>query len=215
MNSRPVRQPAAEAGLQQNTIRGRRLISALFPELGDIGGVRPDALKWHPQGLALDLMIPGQGGLNDPTTPGGKALGDEINQFIQSNAGALGSDYTMWQQKDHFNHVHANFGASGYPQPGEQYFVPPGLNTAGGGPALGPSPVGGVPTSAAADAASAAQNGVTYDNRIIVQGNSMVDPHQLVPPMQQQMNASTYGRGGMTTSGQGGSLPAVTGGGGG
>ena len=82
-------------------------------------------------------------------------------------------------------------------------------------PALGPSPVGGVPTSAAADAASAAQNGVTYDNRIIVQGNSMVDPHQLVPPMQQQMNSNTYSRGGMTTSGQGGSLPAVTGGGGG
>lgn len=122
----------SEQGLQTNTIRGRRILSALFPELQNIGGVRDDKLKWHPQGLALDLMIPGQKGLNDPTTPEGKALGDQINTFITQNSGALGSDYTMWQQQDHYNHVHGNFGASGYPQsPNQQYFVPPGLRPPG------------------------------------------------------------------------------------
>ena len=123
----------SEQGLQQNTIRGRRLISALFPELQNIGGVRQDSLKWHPQGLALDLMIPGQGGLNDPTTPAGKALGDQINGFIHQNMGALGSDYTMWQEANHYNHVHDNYLPSGYPaDPNQQYFVPQGLNLGSG-----------------------------------------------------------------------------------
>jgi hypothetical protein len=116
-----------EGGLQANTVRGRRLMSALFPELTDIGGVRQDSLKWHPSGLALDLMIPGQGGNNTPTTKEGLALGNQINAFIKGNAGALGSDYTMWQEKDHYNHIHANFGASGMPGKDQKYFVPPEL----------------------------------------------------------------------------------------
>ena len=33
-------------------------ISAAFPEIHEIGGVRPDPLPWHPLGLALDVMIP-------------------------------------------------------------------------------------------------------------------------------------------------------------
>jgi TP901 family phage tail tape measure protein len=85
----------------------------------------------------------------------------------------------------------------------------------GGHVALAPSAVGGVPTPAGADARAAGGGGITNDNRIIVQGNSMVDPHQLVPPMQQQMNANTYGRGGMGTDNRGGSLPATVGAGGG
>ncbi|KQH75303.1 hypothetical protein AO501_29805 [Mycobacterium gordonae] len=118
-----------EGGLQANTIRGRRILSALFPELTDIGGYRQDALRWHPSGLALDLMIPG-GDTSGGRNPAGKALGDQINAFIQANAGALGSDYTMWQTPEgggHYNHIHANFGASGFPQQGQQFMLPPGL----------------------------------------------------------------------------------------
>ena len=49
---------APERGLQVKTILVARSISALFPEIQNIGGVRPDALRWHPDGLALDVMIP-------------------------------------------------------------------------------------------------------------------------------------------------------------
>ena len=35
-------------GLQVKTILAARTISAVFPEIKNIGGVRPDALPWHP-----------------------------------------------------------------------------------------------------------------------------------------------------------------------
>ena len=49
---------APERGLQVRTILASRSISAMFPEIQSIGGVRPDGLRWHPNGLALDVMIP-------------------------------------------------------------------------------------------------------------------------------------------------------------
>ena len=49
---------APERGLQVRTILTARSISAAFLEIRNIGGVRPDALRWHPEGLALDVMIP-------------------------------------------------------------------------------------------------------------------------------------------------------------
>jgi hypothetical protein len=49
---------APERGLQVKTILVARSISAIFPEIQSIGGVRPDALRWHSNGLALDVMIP-------------------------------------------------------------------------------------------------------------------------------------------------------------
>src|SRR5688572_6414858 len=39
---------APEHGLQVKTILAARAISAVFPEIRSIGGVRPDALRWHP-----------------------------------------------------------------------------------------------------------------------------------------------------------------------
>jgi hypothetical protein len=113
-----------EGGLQSNTIRGERLLSAMFPELTTIGGFDqrpPGTPQWHTKGLALDVMIPGW------NTPQGKALGDQVNAFIRANAGALGSDYTMWQEPDHYNHIHANFAPSGYPGKDAQYGLPPQL----------------------------------------------------------------------------------------
>ena len=102
-------------GLQINTLRGKQVIQSKFPWATNIGGVRADNLKWHPMGLALDVMIPGAGGLNDPTPPEGKALGDQLYAWLNQNKAALGIDYILWQQKDHFNHLHVNFAQSGYP----------------------------------------------------------------------------------------------------
>ncbi len=49
---------ANEQRLQVRTILTARNISAAFPQIHEIGGYRPDALRWHPVGLALDVMIP-------------------------------------------------------------------------------------------------------------------------------------------------------------
>lgn len=122
--SRPGKAP--EGGLQINTIKANRAISAAFPEIQTIGGVRADALKWHPQGLALDIMIPGQRGLNDPTTPEGLALGNRIWAWMAQHAQELGIDMgaSLWQQRDHYNHIHLATTGGGYPKGGEQYQLP-------------------------------------------------------------------------------------------
>lgn len=64
------------------------LISRMFG-VTDIGGYRhPDGFNEHSSGEAIDIMV----GNN-------KALGDQINQFLQQNAAALGLEYTLWQQQ--------------------------------------------------------------------------------------------------------------------
>ena len=121
---------ANESRLQKYTRRLSRAISAAFPEITEIGGYRQDALKWHPSGLAIDVMIP------QWDTPAGKALGDRVVQFVQAHAQELGLDRTIWRQamhnadgssskmedrggpnQNHFNHVHIasiGGGCSGY-----------------------------------------------------------------------------------------------------
>ncbi|WP_304654299.1 transglycosylase family protein [Mycobacterium sp. PSTR-4-N] len=121
-------------GLQINTLKGKHAIQANFPWATDIGGVRADALKWHPSGLALDVMIPGAGGLNDPTPAAGKAQGDQLYAWLKQHQSELGIDYILWQQKDHFNHLHVNFAPSGFP----------GMESGGPTPSRkGPGPTGG------------------------------------------------------------------------
>ena len=56
---------ASEKGLQKYTILVNRAVSAAFPQIQEIGGYRQDSLHWHPDGLALDIMVPGW------NTPGG------------------------------------------------------------------------------------------------------------------------------------------------
>jgi len=129
--------------MQINTIRIKRAIENLFPQITSTGGVRPDALKWHPNGLAVDVMIPGAGGLNDPTPPEGKALGDQIYQWVMANKDAFGVDYVMWQEKDHFNHLHINTTGGGFPTGGEQITLPDGTVVPGIDQILG-TPTGGV-----------------------------------------------------------------------
>jgi hypothetical protein len=118
---------APERGLQVKTILAARSISAAFPEIHTIGGVRPDALRWHPNGLALDVMIP------DPSTAAGIALGNEVVAFALKNAKRFALQDAIWRDiyytpdgpqtsgYGHYDHVHITTTGGGYPTGGEIY----------------------------------------------------------------------------------------------
>lgn len=103
---------ANEVGLQPNTILAARAVSAQFPQIAEIGGVRPDSLPWHPSGLAIDIMIPNSGSAE------GIALGNEIMTFALTNAARFGLQDVIWRGTyytpsgpqgsgyGHFDHVH-------------------------------------------------------------------------------------------------------------
>lgn len=119
---------APEKGLQVRTILTARHISEEFPEIHEIGGVRPDALRWHPNGLALDVMIP------NPGSDAGIALGNEIVAYVLKNAAVFGIQDAIWRgvyytpggaQRGgygHFDHVHVTTTGGGYPTGGETYY---------------------------------------------------------------------------------------------
>lgn len=125
----------SERGLQVQTIRIKRAISARFPEIRDIGGWRPDAMRWHPNGLAIDVIIP------DWTTAAGRALGDRITRFALDNADRFKVEGVIWHRvyhpahgspqpmadlgnpdANHYTHVHIATYGGGYPKGGEVYF---------------------------------------------------------------------------------------------
>jgi hypothetical protein len=118
---------APEKGLQVKTILVARSISALFPEIQNIGGVRPDALRWHPDGLALDVMIP------NPSSAEGIALGNRIVAFALNNADRFDLQDCIWRGMyytpsgakaggyGHYDHVHITTHGGGYPTGGEVY----------------------------------------------------------------------------------------------
>jgi hypothetical protein len=119
---------APERGLQVKTILAARSISAVFPEIHSIGGVRPDALRWHPNGLALDVMIP------NPSSAEGIALGNQIVAFALKNAQRFDLQDAIWRGTyytpdgaqrggyGHFDHVHITTHGGGYPTGSELYF---------------------------------------------------------------------------------------------
>jgi len=118
---------APERGLQVKTILAARSISAAFPEIKNIGGVRPDALPWHPRGLAIDVMIP------NPSSAAGIALGNEIVRFAFKNADRFALQDVIWRGTyytprgpsgsgyGHYDHVHITTHGGGYPTVGEVY----------------------------------------------------------------------------------------------
>jgi hypothetical protein len=125
-----------ERGLQVQTILAKRAISAEFPEIQDIGGVRPDSMKWHPQGLAIDVIIP------EWDTAAGRALGDRIAKFAMANAKRFGLEYLIWQRTyrpakgkphrmgdlgnpdaNHYTHVHISTYGGGFPKGAEVYLA--------------------------------------------------------------------------------------------
>ena len=124
----------SERGLQVQTVMARRAIVSRFPQIREIGGVRPDSMKWHPEGLAIDVMIP------DWQTPAGKALGDRIAAFVAENGRRFGLEYLIWQRMyipaegkpylmgdsgnpdaNHFTHVHIATTGGGYPTGRENF----------------------------------------------------------------------------------------------
>jgi hypothetical protein len=118
---------ASERGLQVRTILAARAISADFPQIHEIGGVRPDPLPWHPLGLALDVMIP------DPQSAQGIALGNAIVAYVMANANRFGIQDAIWRgvyytptgaqvsRLGHYDHVHVTTTGGGYPKGGETY----------------------------------------------------------------------------------------------
>jgi hypothetical protein len=119
---------APERGLQIRTIFASRAISAEFPEIHEIGGVRPDALPWHPNGLALDVIIP------NPSSDEGIALGNQIVAFVFKNAKRFGIQDAIWRGVyytpsgaqsggyGHYDHVHVTTTGGGYPAGDEKYY---------------------------------------------------------------------------------------------
>jgi hypothetical protein len=127
---------APENGLQVKTIWAARAISLLFPQITTIGGFRQDALKWHPSGLAIDVMIPNH------NSPEGIELGDQIAGYALANAKRWGIDHVIWRQKiypgvgkpswtanmgnetaNHYDHVHIATDGGGYPTGRETYSI--------------------------------------------------------------------------------------------
>lgn len=125
---------APEKGLQVDTILAARAVSGMFPAILTIGGVRPDSMRWHPNGLAIDVMIPNY------RTVDGKALGDRIVAFVLDHAGQFGLNHVLWRQTsygpkraprpmrgrgsdtaNHFDHVHIATNGGGYPTGSETY----------------------------------------------------------------------------------------------
>ena len=127
---------ASEEGLQVKTIWVARAISVMFPEITTIGGYRQDPLKWHPNGLAIDVMIPNH------HTPEGIELGNEIAGYALANAKRWGVLHVIWRQgfypgigapswtadygnetANHFDHVHIATDGGGYPTGQETYYL--------------------------------------------------------------------------------------------
>ena len=125
----------SERGLQVRTVLAERVISAHFPEIREIGGVRSDPLPFHPNGLAIDVIIP------EWSTPAGKALGDRIVAFAFDNAARFGLVNVIWQRTyrpvggrphvmadlgspdaNHYTHVHITTNGGGFPKGDETYF---------------------------------------------------------------------------------------------
>ncbi|MCV7000685.1 hypothetical protein H7J34_10820 [Mycolicibacterium alvei] len=127
---------APEKGLQVETILAARAVSARFPQILDIGGVRADSMKWHPNGQAIDVMIPNY------ATPEGKALGDRIVAYALDNADRFSVNHVIFRQQiyshgraprmmsdrggptaNHYDHVHIATNGGGFPTGNETYLT--------------------------------------------------------------------------------------------
>ena len=127
---------APEQGLQIKTIWVARAISMMYPEITTIGGYRQDPLKWHPNGLAIDVMIPNY------ESDEGIELGNQIAGLALANAERWGVIHLIWRQGyypgigapswtadygsetlNHFDHIHIATDGGGYPTGRESYYL--------------------------------------------------------------------------------------------
>jgi hypothetical protein len=74
-----------ESGLVSNAIAVHRAVCAAFPQVTSYGGLRADSGA-HGTGQAIDIMITG-------------STGDQIAEFVRSNAGDLGVSEVIWSQQ--------------------------------------------------------------------------------------------------------------------
>ena len=119
--------PVSEQGLQIKTILTARSISAAFPQIRSMIGVRADPKPWHPSGRAIDFMIPNAGSAE------GIALGDAILAYAMSNADRFGIQDVIWRGTyytpagpsgsgyGHYDHVHITTIGGGFPTGAEEY----------------------------------------------------------------------------------------------
>ena len=84
---------AVERGLKPNAIKLHRAAMVAFPQVSTYYGVRPDAIPDHPNGLALDIMLPG-----NYRSAAGRALGRRIAAWAKANHARLGIEYIIWDQ---------------------------------------------------------------------------------------------------------------------
>ncbi len=78
------------------------LLMQQYPNISEIGTIRPDKFQWHPSGRGLDVNWPGD------ETPAGKAQGDQMKAYLEANKEALGIANVLWQVADHFDHIHVS-----------------------------------------------------------------------------------------------------------
>lgn len=84
------------SGLSGLTPRAKSLLVKLdqrYPAITWFNGVRPDSLPDHPSGRAVDSMLPNY------TSASSQQLGWAIANWARANAGALGVDYIIFDQR--------------------------------------------------------------------------------------------------------------------
>ena len=93
-------------------------------------------MKWHPNGLAIDVMIPNH------NSEEGIALGNQIAGIALANSKRWGVLHVIWRQgfypgigapswtadygnetANHFDHVHIATDGGGYPTGNETYYI--------------------------------------------------------------------------------------------
>ncbi len=119
-----------ERGLQVKTIEVERAVSAEFPQIKNMIGVRPDSKPWHPNGLAVDIMIP------NPGSAEGVALGNAIRDYALHHVAEFDLQDVIWRGTyytpagpsgsgyGHFDHVHITTHGGGFPSGAEEYIAP-------------------------------------------------------------------------------------------
>lgn len=83
------------AGLVANANSLTDYITANYPGVLSIGGVRNDPLPDHPSGRAIDIMVGGN-----------TALGNAIHADLSSQQSRFGINYMLWQVAYHYDHIH-------------------------------------------------------------------------------------------------------------
>ena len=131
----------SEEHFQVDTVRVARAVHAKFPQITTIGGWRADGGGFddHPSGRAADIMI------DNWSSEEGKALGDQVKDYLWANRDYLQIEYMIWRQEyipsqgepntiedrgsptqNHFDHVHVTTVGHGAPAPGQTYGPVPG-----------------------------------------------------------------------------------------